>query len=65
VSFERTEFVKSSFSDGNGACVEVAMRSDAIGVRDSKDDTSPVLAFTRPEWEAFVRGVKAGEFDLT
>jgi hypothetical protein len=22
-----------------------------------------ILTFTRPEWDAFVRGVKAGEFD--
>ena len=32
-------------------------------VRDSKDTAGPVLAFTAAEWVAFVRGVKAGEFD--
>ena len=33
-------------------------------MRDSKDPDGPVLAFTAAEWEAFVAGVKDGEFDL-
>ena len=28
------------------------------------DDPSAVLVFTRAEWDAFLRGVRAGEFDL-
>jgi len=64
VPFDRSEFRKAPFSGGeSGECVEVAVGPDAIGVRDSKEDASPVLTFTRPEWDAFVRGVKAGEFD--
>ena len=55
---------KSSFCAESG-CVEVALRADAIGVRDSKRNDSPVLSFTRDEWDAFVLGVKRGEFDLT
>lgn len=33
-------------------------------VRDSKDRTGPVLAFTRDEWRAFLGGVRDGEFDI-
>jgi hypothetical protein len=57
-------FRKSSFC-GETGCVEVAVLPDLIAVRDSKrEDDSPVLTFTPSEWEAFVAGVKVGEFDL-
>lgn len=32
-------------------------------LRDSKNPEGPKLFFTRSEWEAFVGGVKLGEFD--
>jgi len=35
-----------------------------IAVRDFKDPTGPALVFTPAEWQAFVGGVKDGEFDL-
>lgn len=35
-----------------------------IGIRDPKVEDSPVLLFDRQEWDAFVKGVKAGEFDI-
>lgn len=56
-------FVKSTFS-GDGGCVEVAVSPVGARVRDSKDPAGPVLTFTEREWVAFVRGVRAGEFDL-
>jgi hypothetical protein len=54
---------KSSFC-GTGACVEVAHDSDEdeIFVRDSKNPDTPPLRFNRDEWDAFIAGVKAGEF---
>jgi hypothetical protein len=56
--------VKSSRSFANGNCVEVAsLRDGGIGVRDSKDTAGPVLRFTPDEWDAFVGGVRDGEFD--
>jgi hypothetical protein len=55
---------KSTRSGGQGNCVEVAATPTAVGVRDSKDPTGPLLVFTRTEWRAFVAGVKTGEFDL-
>lgn len=56
---------KSSFSIGNGNCVETAMTADGchLAVRDSKDVSGPILVFAPGEWRAFVAGVKAGEFD--
>jgi hypothetical protein len=49
----------------NGTCVEVAeLPHGGVGIRDNKDGNSPVLEFTLTEFRTFVRGVKAGEFDL-
>lgn len=57
------EFVTSSFCN-YGDCVEIGRGPDgAMLVRDTKDRDHATLEFTRDEWDAFVRGVKAGEFD--
>jgi Domain of unknown function (DUF397) len=57
-------WIKSSLSYGNGQCVEVAgLADDVIMVRDSKNARGPVLGFTPGEWDAFVGGVRNGEFD--
>ena len=54
---------KSSRSGGNtDMCVEVAFAGGAVAVRDSKDQSGPVLVFTPGEWDAFIEGAKAGEF---
>lgn len=47
------------------SCVEVAGLPDGgVAVRDSKQPISaPVLVFTAQEWESFISGVNAGEFD--
>ncbi|MDF5753957.1 DUF397 domain-containing protein [Spongiactinospora sp. TRM90649] len=62
--FTAEGWLKSSYS-GGGNCVEVSVASGAIGVRDSKQPGGALLRFTAEEWNAFVVGVKAGEFDLT
>lgn len=58
------EFKTSSFCNF-GDCVEVGRAPDgSVVVRDSKDaERRQSLTFTTDEWTAFVRGVKAGEFD--
>jgi Domain of unknown function (DUF397) len=57
-------WIKSSLSFSNSNCVEVAnLPGGGIGVRDSKDVTGPVLRFTPGEWDAFLGGVRNGEFD--
>jgi hypothetical protein len=58
----RAVWRKSTLSHTNG-CVEVAFVEDRVAVRDSKDRGGPVLVFTPFEWEAFVGGVRDGEFD--
>jgi predicted secreted Zn-dependent protease len=58
-----SHWVKSSFSFANGNCVEVADLPDGrIGVRNSRDPEGPVLRFTSDEWQAFLGGVRRGEF---
>jgi hypothetical protein len=61
----RAVWHKSTFSNGNGgACVETRTLADGSrAVRHSKDPDGPKLTFTRAEWQAFIAGVKAGEFD--
>lgn len=56
---------KSSFSNLNGSCVEIApLRTDRIGIRDTKDNGhGPVLVFTRSEFNALIAGAKEGQFD--
>jgi hypothetical protein len=53
---------KSSYSD-QGACVELAPTTDGVGLRNSNDHTQGTLYFTRAEFEAWIKGCKAGEFD--
>jgi uncharacterized protein DUF397 len=67
---------KSSYSSGNGncvewrrcdsaTCVEVGIGGYDVQVRDSKDPEGPVLRFSSSEWMAFITGVQAGEFTLS
>lgn len=60
----RVTWRKSTRSNGQGECVEIAELTDMIAVRDSKNPTGPVLRFTQAEWQAFIDGAKDGEFDL-
>ena len=54
---------KSSLSNSFSNCVEVAHLPDGgIGVRDSKDREGPVLVFSAGELDAFLGGVRGGEF---
>ncbi|MFH0175491.1 DUF397 domain-containing protein [Streptomyces cacaoi] len=48
-------WVKSTYSSGEGGqCVEVAICSQAVHVRDSKDPVRPGLAVGQEVWAAFV-----------
>lgn len=56
---------KSARSGSSGNCVEARMEDGTVQIRDTKDNGSgPILSFTRGEWDAFLAGAKAGEFDL-
>jgi hypothetical protein len=56
---------RTSSHSSSGGCVEVEGLAEGwIAVRDSKDREGPVLRFNPTEWEAFLAGVRGGEFDL-
>jgi hypothetical protein len=61
--FSDETFRRSTFCNPEGGCVEVARSASGSALRDAKDPGSPILRFTEAEWQAFVAGVKAGEFD--
>jgi hypothetical protein len=55
------EFVKSSFSSGDGECVEVARNiPGTVAVRDSKDVDGPVIRVALPAWAAFALHASQG-----
>lgn len=57
-------WTKSSLSYANGNCVEVAgLSGDVIWVRNSREPQGSVLSFTTAEWDAFVGGIRNGEFN--
>jgi Domain of unknown function (DUF397) len=60
---EAAAFRKSGHSAGAGECVEAGRSGEAVAVRHSKDPDGRVIFYTRPEWEAFLAGVRDGEFD--
>ena len=47
-----------------GTCVEAALSDGNVILRDSKKKNGPTLMFQPLEWQAFVNGVRSGEFDL-
>ena len=55
---------KSSYSNGEGgSCVEVLDHHPAgVPIRDSKDPHGPALIFPTTAWNAFLTGVRGGEF---
>lgn len=44
----------SSYSGGQGECVEAAALPHLVPVRDSKRPTGPVIGFGHDAWNAFV-----------
>jgi len=55
---------KSTYSNGQANCVEVASNLPGIvAVRDSKNPDGPALVFEPGDWAAFVAGVRAGDMD--
>jgi Domain of unknown function (DUF397) len=63
VDSQQLPWRKAKASSAQG-CVELAPLPDGgVAVRDSKDQTGPVLSFTRHEWVSFLDGMGKGEFD--
>lgn len=62
--FGQAHWIKSSFSEAERECVEIAAVDGWIGMRDSKlGDASPILTFTPAELKAFLAGAKNNDFD--
>lgn len=59
------EWIKSSFSSGQGNCLEVAAVAggESIALRDSNKPEGPIVTVASDDWTVFVAGVKAGDFD--
>lgn len=56
---------RSSLSTSGKHCVEVRENADGtVDVRSSHGPGGPVLHFLPAEWDAFIGGAEAGEFDL-
>jgi hypothetical protein len=66
-SLSAQQWVKSSYSDNGGSCVEwaphTATTTGIVPVRDSKNTTGPVLSIPAAAFSTFVTGIKAGDFD--
>ncbi|MFJ9717457.1 DUF397 domain-containing protein [Streptomyces sp. NPDC101213] len=57
-------WIKSSHSNAEGNCVEVAvLDGGGVAMRNSRDPDGPALVYTPAEVAAFVAGAKDGEFD--
>ena len=54
---------RKSTASGTGNCVEVSFAGESVLMRHSRSPHGPVLSFSHPEWEAFLTGVRDGEFD--
>lgn len=54
---------RSSACVGQSHCVEVGSAAGEVLMRDSKSPSRDPLRFLVDAWEAFVRGVRDGEFD--
>ncbi|WP_328917256.1 MULTISPECIES: DUF397 domain-containing protein [unclassified Streptomyces] len=59
----RARWFKSSYSNGQGECVEVAFMGEAIAMRDSKNPGGPALTFATDEFRTFVRHIGDGRFN--
>lgn len=49
---------------GRNGCIEVAFLDDRVAIRNSKQQHGAALIFTATEWQAFLSGVRDGEFDV-
>lgn len=59
-----SDFVKATgTSPGCDWCVEVARKRQGVAFRDSKNHAAGTIFFTNNEWQAFINGVKDGEFE--
>ncbi|WP_030894228.1 DUF397 domain-containing protein [Streptomyces sp. NRRL F-5053] len=60
------EWRKSSYTAGNGNCVEVTdiPTVDGTAIRDSKNPHLPAARVTRDAWQLFVTAAAEGTFEV-
>jgi Domain of unknown function (DUF397) len=59
----RASWRKSSRSGSSANCIETCrLIGSLVAVRDSKNQSGPVLLFPAREWEVFADGVRDGAF---
>lgn len=46
-----------------GCCITVARVGEEVLIRNNRSPKGQVVRSTRPEWQAFVLGIKSGDFD--
>lgn len=57
---DKLTWFKSTYSSGNGACIECARIPDGgMAVRDSKHTAGPALAIPRESWHQFLANVRS------
>lgn len=54
---------RTAVKSAGGNCIQVARRDGAIMIANSRYPSGPTLAYTLQEFDAFLDGVKKGEFD--
>ncbi|MEU3353456.1 DUF397 domain-containing protein [Streptomyces sp. NPDC037389] len=59
---DETSWFKSSYStqDNGGGCVSIAMLTERVGIRDSKEPNGPALTVPGRAWTSFIGEVQAG-----
>jgi hypothetical protein len=63
IAMGNLEWRKARRSANNGACVELAPAAGQILIRDSKDRSGPVIAYSEYSWRRFIAVAKTGSFD--
>lgn len=61
----RAQWHTSTYSGGDGSCIEVARTlpgavAVAVAVRDSQDQQGPAIVLTPAAWHRFINQIKAG-----
>lgn len=54
---------RTATRSSGGNCVEVASAAEMVAIRHSRRPDAELILYSRPEFAAFVDGVRKGEFD--